>query len=693
VSSASFVLHAGAAAVCLVWTALVLSAGRGVAARLLAAACGIAALWAGGFALALNTGAAWASQLAGVLEIGRWLVWLAVLGFFFRRVAGSRAGAVTRAFAITAAIGGGIAVLVALGGGDAAALLSGIATFGTLARLLLALLVVLMAENLFRTAGEADRWHVSLPAIALGGLSAYDVLLYAEAALSQQISIPLLDARAALTAAVTPLLAVAAVRDARWRRDPPVSRQVVFHGATLVVAGAFLLAIGALGEILRWLDVQWGMTAQIGLLALALIGLAVALTSGTVRSRIRALIVDHFFTARYDYRREWLRAVEVLSAGEQQAAPEQRAIRVVADVVDSPAGVLLQRDPGQGGLRWAGSWNLPAEYQALGAEHRFVAALGDGTEVLVLAEDEPSVRVLRQSYGPLWLAVPLLHGREGLGGVVLLAPPRAPFKLDREVTDLLRTLGRQVAMFLAERRAAERLVDERRLADYAKRFAFVAHDVKTVSSQLSLLLANAEDNLSDPEFQHDMLVTVRASTARINALIARLGQPGDVPEGTAEAIAPLDRLRALAAARPYPVRVEGEEPVALAAIPASRFDTALGHLMNNAAEASPPGEPVRVQVRHEGAQLVVDVIDRGPGMSAEFVRDELFRPLSTSKRQGSGIGAWQARELLREAGGELVVLTRPGAGTTMRVMLPARAAANGTRAVAAADPVAARGAA
>jgi signal transduction histidine kinase len=60
-------------------------------------------------------------------------------------------------------------------------------------------------------------------------------------------------------------------------------------------------------------------------------------------------------------------------------------------------------------------------------------------------------------------------------------------------------------------------------------------------------------------------------------------------------------------------------------------------------------------------------------MTPEFIRDELFRPLSTSKPTGSGIGAWQARELLCGAGGDLAVLSRPGAGTTMRVILPAAA--------------------
>jgi signal transduction histidine kinase len=77
-----------------------------------------------------------------------------------------------------------------------------------------------------------------------------------------------------------------------------------------------------------------------------------------------------------------------------------------------------------------------------------------------------------------------------------------------------------------------------------------------------------------------------------------------------------------------------------------------------------------VALRREDGRIVIDIADRGPGMTPEFVRDVLFRPLGTSKAKGSGIGAWQARELLREAGGDLSVLTRPGEGTTMRLTLP-----------------------
>jgi signal transduction histidine kinase len=53
----------------------------------------------------------------------------------------------------------------------------------------------------------------------------------------------------------------------------------------------------------------------------------------------------------------------------------------------------------------------------------------------------------------------------------------------------------------------------------------------------------------------------------------------------------------------------------------------------------------------------------------------LFRPFGTDKVGGTGIGAWQAREILRAAGGDLVVLSHLGAGTTMRVTLPFEPAA------------------
>lgn len=644
------VLHAAAALICLAWTLLILAVGRGPSARLLAAAGGAATL-------SVGAPEAWAS----LFEVLRGAVFLAVLLELCRRL-GARAVVARMAWL-------GLAVtLLALAGlhpaVQAALTWPGLGALAPLPRMGLALMVVLAAENLYRNAPEAARWHVVLPCIALGGLAGFDLLLHLDASLTQALSPVLLDARAVVTALALPLLAIAAVRDRRALRDIPLSRDFVFHGTTLMVVGTGLLGLAVVSEGLRRMAGPWGEMLRVSLVAAALMALLAALTARSVRSRLRRLLADHFFRARYDYRAEWLRCIGTLTLPGHEAPPDARAVRALADAVDSPAGALLLRE---GGLAWGGGWNARATAPDAAAQAEILEALGDGGWI---AEPGPrDMPATRAAFPHLWLVIPLLHHREGVIGAVLLDRPRAPFRLDREVFDLLRMLGREVAMFLAERRAAERVAEQVRIEAYASRFAFVAHDVKTVGSQLSLLLANAEDNLQDPEFQRDMLMTVRAAAGRIHALIARLRAP-------AEAVAPaatdpLARLRALVIRCRHPVEIEhdGTAPPAIP-MPPEHFDSAVTHLLDNAIEASPPGRPVRLSLAREEGRIVLRITDAGPGMSAEFVRDVLFRPLASAKPGGSGIGAWQARELLRRAGGELDVLTRPGAGTTMRLSLP-----------------------
>lgn len=670
--AASPLLHAATALICLAWVGLILAIGRRSMALPYVVACLAASLWAA--SVAFGAPAPWPAALEA-LRSGAWIGVFAALALRFGDARGrpialrlAGAGVIATGLCIAAAVWG-FAPLPTLGSPE------------LLGPLALSLLVVMAAENLYRNAEDAVRWHVILPCIALAGLAAFDVLLHADAALDRAYSGALLDARAILTAAAMPLLAIASARDRRWKRNPPLTRPVVFHGATLIVAGTFLVGVGAAGEGLRQLEAGWTRAAQASLLAGAVLVLVVAASSRSIRSHARRLFAEHFFAARFDYRREWLRCVATLSA--HAADPQGRAIIAIADPVDSPGGLLLLRDPGEAGMHWAGSWNVPQEPLTLGADHSLLARL-DGPFRLSgdVAPD------LAARYGPLWLAVPLAHHREGLLGAVLLAPPRAPFRLDDEAFELLRAVGREVAMFLAERRAAEHLHDQRRLQEYASRFAFVAHDVKTVGHQLSMLLTNAEDHMDDPEFRQDMLLTVGASAQRIGALIARLRQPGEAPAAPGDTRPGTDafaRVRALLPQIHHPVILEGEEALAGSevAIAEDAFDSALRHLVDNAVEASPEDAPVRIAARREEGHLVLDIIDRGEGMTPDFVRDRLFRPLISAKAGGSGIGAWQARDLLRGAGGDLVAISERGAGTTMRLTIPcAEAFAEGRAAAA-----------
>jgi putative PEP-CTERM system histidine kinase len=270
-----------------------------------------------------------------------------------------------------------------------------------------------------------------------------------------------------------------------------------------------------------------------------------------------------------------------------------------------------------------------------------------------------------------WVALPLNHFGN-LIGFVVLARSRANFKLDREAYDLLRVVGREIASRVAEQRATQVLAQTQQPREYSQRFAFVIHDIKNVSGQLSMLLTNAELYAGDPEFQHDMLMTVRASVGKITRLLSRL--QAERQERDHALTTPAERLRDLVgASREASHRDIGfrdDAGGAGAAIDPDAFDAVVTHLLNNAIDASDANSPIEVDLRMEPNAVVVDIIDHGTGMPPEFVRDDLFRPLRTTKDNGHGIGAYQARELVRDAGGDLLVISRPKTGTTMRLILP-----------------------
>lgn len=602
---------------------------------------------------------------AGAADLLRALCWYGFILYLYRRSVDAP-GPTGMAFLAVFVVG---AMLAAYAAFTQAPLYYGRATLlsaGILVRIGLAVAELLLIENLYFSMPRHARWHVALPCVLLGGLACFDILRCGDLVLFYQETDSLEGARVVAMMLVAPLLLLAAARERRWR-PVQLSRAAAFHSATLILSGAVLMALSAAGEAFRQFGPDWAWLAKITLLFAGVIAIGVVLTSGSARSRLRRGVLEHFFASRYDYRRQWLDSIDTLS--DATSALHSRAIRALADVVDSPHGALFLRDGAQEAFAWTGSWNMPSS-PALPADDPLALAMRGGEWVVGLTAPDMLEKIdTLKALGPVWLAVPLVHRAIQIG-VVVIGPPRAPFTLDQEVYDLLRILGREVATYIAEQRATQIMIGTRQLHDYSKRFAFVAHDIKNVSSQLSLLLSNAESHIANPEFQQDMLRTVGASVSKITALLRRL----DAPEAdrAPTALAPLPRLQSLIATycrvRRTPVALEEDGSTGIVAMASDAFDACVTHLLNNAVEAS-DGQPVTVRVRHEVAKIVIDIIDHGTGMTDDFIRDSLFQPFASSKTDGSGIGAFQARELLHEAGGALEVLSAPGAGTTMRLSM------------------------
>jgi len=85
----------------------------------------------------------------------------------------------------------------------------------------------------------------------------------------------------------------------------------------------------------------------------------------------------------------------------------------------------------------------------------------------------------------------------------------------------------------------------------------------------------------------------------------------------------------------------------------------------------PGGGQVDVCLRREGDNAIVEVADNGCGMEPAFVRERLFRPFDSTKgSKGMGIGAYQVREFVRKAGGDISVESQSGQGTIFWISLP-----------------------
>jgi putative PEP-CTERM system histidine kinase len=551
--------------------------------------------------------------------------------------------------------------------------------------LALAVSGLLLVEQLFRNLGQDSRWNAKPLCLGLLCVFVFDVYLHSEALLFGAYDRDALLVRGAVHTLALPFFVVASRRSPDWLARLKVSRTAAFYSATLVLSGLYLLLMAAVGYYVRWFGGTWGRPLQLGLLVAGLAFLGMLVFSGALRSRVRVFVSKHFFTYRYDYREEWLRFTAMLSAKRSPQETGEMIVRGLAGMVECPAGSLWSRT-GDGGFVQAATWNMPRVAEPEPADSSLCSFLRAQGWVIDLDEFRSSPRRYEGLALPTWLlgskngwlVVPLLAGDE-LQGFVLLARPLTPIKLNWEVLDLLKTAGRQAAGYLAQMQATEALLDARKFEAFNRMSAFVVHDLKNIVAQLSLMLKNAERLHDNAEFQRDMLLTVESSLEKMRRLMLQLREGATPPGGSRGVeLAPIvKRLEAMARNQGRTLQVELTDRLSTRGHE-ERLERVLGHLVQNALDATPATGQVLLRAGRVSGQLRVEVVDTGSGMSEEFIRTRLFRPFNTTKHNGMGIGTYESFQYIRELGGSIDVKSREGAGTTLTVLLPVFEAQHGS---------------
>lgn len=669
--------------------------------RLLFAATVLTAAWGlfGAYAEAsLYTGPVY---LAACLDLARYALWLAMLLALLRvpavppsgpgepaagDPAGGTAAAKTKA-AARSMVGGmtwtvivvvvmavaALALRVARGPEDPDAL-----RYTLLPALALAVLGLVLVEQVFRNLTEDARWLAKPVCLGLLSVFAFDVYIYAEASLLGRLDVDASSVRPLVHLILAPFLFIAVRRKADWSRSIQVSRRAVFYSAALLLAGAYLLFIAAVGYYVRYFGGDWGRALQLGLAFASGVMLLALVLSASLRATVRVFIGKHFFSYRYDYREEWLAFTAMLASNSSPQEVGVHIVRALANILECPAGALWTRAGGGGAYVQAAAWNMASDLGSASADSSLAHFLRERTWLIDLDEYRHDAAAYESLTLPDWLlgndrawaVIPLPAATELLGWVVL-SRPRTPVDLDWETRDLVKTASRQAAGYLSQMQATEALLESRKFDAFNRMSAFVVHDLKNIVTQLSLMLKNAQRLRDNPEFQEDMLLTVESSLEKMRRLMLQLREGATPPDGSRGVeLAPLvAKLQKLSAAAGRQVEAEVDATLATRGHE-ERLERVLGHLVQNALDATPPDGRVWLKVERFGGQIRVEVGDTGHGMTEDFVRNRLFKPFNSTKHSGMGIGTYESALYIRELGGSLSVDSHPGKGTLIAVLLP-----------------------
>jgi len=269
--------------------------------------------------------------------------------------------------------------------------------------------------------------------------------------------------------------------------------------------------------------------------------------------------------------------------------------------------------------------------------------------------------------------VPLIEDNN-IEGLVVLGDQLAREEFTYEDEDLMKTFARQATLSLMNMRLSEELAETREIAAVARISSFVIHDLKNYASNLGLLLDNAQEHIHNPDFQSDMIETIRNTLKKMETLMWKLKSIPGKPLLNTES-ADLHNLAQEVVAQ-FRRRVPAKEILcqgssAPAVVDVEEIRKVLVNLIMNALDAIEDTGAVIVETGMNSKNIYVRVKDNGCGMSEDFMCSRLFKPFGTTKKKGLGIGLYQSKLIIESHAGRLAADSELGKGTVFTVYLPA----------------------
>ncbi|MCP5092364.1 MAG: PEP-CTERM system histidine kinase PrsK [Gammaproteobacteria bacterium] len=541
------------------------------------------------------------------------------------------------------------------------------------------LLSVLAAEQLYRNASIDSRPGVTYLCIAIAGVFLFDLLMYGRIMAGVPTGPEYWAARGFVNAMLAAPLVLGTWRRSHLSPEVQVPRQIAFYSFGITVIAVYIVLVIIGHHYVQRYGGTWSTVGSIVLIVAAIVMAVLVFASGRIRARVRVFLMKTFLQYKYDYRKEWLRFISTLSKSGLEDV-RATAVRAVAEIVNSPGGIVWIQEQESKAYLAAGSWRCTVPNVAPITESSgLVRFLRDRQWIIDLEEmdrypdryEDLRIDSWLQNDDNWWLVVPLFLGKRLYGFIVLLKPRVVP-SLNFEDHDLLRTVGRHVGMHINQAETDKRLAESRQFGAYNRLTAFLMHDLNNLIAQQSLVVKNAEKFRDNPDFVDDTIETIAHSVDRMNRLMEQLTSASKAPMTRHADLrgALTEAVERCGSRTPVPSLDSGDTPMMLAADP-ERLTTVFEHIIRNAQDASDEDGRISVTATIRDNTALVAIQDYGQGMEPEFIRERLFRPFDSTKGSHSmGIGAYQARDYVRTLGGRMEVSSELGVGTEFSIRLP-----------------------
>lgn len=517
------------------------------------------------------------------------------------------------------------------------------------------------------------RNRMKFEAIGIMSLFAVLVFYYSQGLLYRTINLNLIPIRSTIFIVASILIVYSQVFRGGETRIL-ISRHIVYRSITLLVVGAYLIGLGFIGEGMRYFGDAFGRNIAIVLSFGGGILLLVVLLSENVRRTTKVYISKHFYANKHDYRAEWIKFTNLLTSCSALGDVQEAVLSVYRDTFGVGGATLYL--PGMDQKRYSRTLQ---HYMKDSPEELIVSKeLGSyflkRERVLDLTDEEHPLsgkEKAAMAQGGTWLIVPLISNNR-IEGLVALSGRVMQERLIYDDYDLMKVLARQAAQSIRNYRLSEEVMEMRAMAAVAKISTFVIHDLKNLTTGLSLCVDNAEEYIGNPDFQKDAITTMRNTLFKMKDLMQRLRA---IPEKTAleSQVKDIDRLsrevvREFEKLRPKRVVYKGEP--AFSRVDRAEIKKVIVNIVQNALEASSEKGTVLVDTGKANGRVCIRVSDTGSGMTEDFIKNDLFKPFRTTKETGLGIGLYQCRQIVEAHEGRIEVKSEFGKGSVFTICLP-----------------------